>query len=107
MRIIETARIVILIIRARVLLCKIGKIGFFTFGDSVENLFVFDENTAALRHRTTENVLRRGGGIIYRVAKYNALIGIFSRRNGIPALSRRTAKNTARAVGGIIYKVAS
>lgn len=105
MRIIETARIAILIIRARGLLCKIRKIWFFTLGDSVENLFVF-ENTAALRHRTTENVVRRGGGIIYRVAEYNAFIGTISRRNRTRALSRRTADNTARAVGGIIYRVA-
>ena len=107
MRIIETARIAILIIRARVLLCKIGKIGFFTLGDSLENLFVFDENIAALRHRTTENVARRGGCIIYRVAEYNAFIGTISRRNRTRALSRRTAENAARAVGGIIYRVAS
>ncbi len=128
LRIIETARIAILIIRARVLLYKIGKIRLFTLSDSVENLFVFgnaaaesgilkidtrrnetasgNDNIAALRRRTAENVARRVGSIICRVAEYNALIDTITRRNGIPALPVRTAENTARIVGGIVCRVA-
>ena len=93
MRIIETARIVILIIRIRVGVLRYGtgKIGFFALGDSVASLLSVDniatervilkidtsgdktasrnDNAAALRIRTIENTARTVGGIIYRVAE--------------------------------------
>lgn len=81
-------RIVILIIRARVLLCKIG---FFTLGDSLENLFVFG-------NAATES------GILKIDTRRNETA---SGNDNTAALPVSTAESTARAVGSIIYRVAS
>ena len=85
MRIIETARIVILIIRAGVLLYKIGKIGFFTLGDSVASLLIAD-NTATER------------GIL-KIATCGDKTA--SRHDNIADLRISTVENTARSIGGV------